>query len=196
MASFWSRFKHRKDIEFFSNILAFLIISNITLYFLQPGMIFIPYGTMNQTPSDWKMDYEDVFLKAQNKEKIHGWYIPKEGAKATLLFFHGNAGNISHRGVSIEIFHEMGLNVFIIDYRGYGKSEGFPDEIHMYEDAMLAWEYLINKKDTSPDRIIIFGRSMGGAVATNLASKVEAGAHIADDDKLRVLLIHLDVLEL
>ena len=99
-----------------------------------------------------------------------------------MLFFHGNGGNISHRGDSIAIFHRLGLNVLIIDYRGYGMSGGFPTEEGVYEDARSAWHYLIDQGGIDQDgidqggfkheKIIIFGRSIGSAVATTLAAEV------------------------
>jgi fermentation-respiration switch protein FrsA (DUF1100 family) len=91
-----------------------------------------------------------------------------------LLFFHGNAGNISHRRDSIEVFHRLGLNVFIIDYRGYGKSKGSPSEQGLYKDADAAWRYLTEERGHTAEQILIFGRSLGGVVAAKLASGVEA----------------------
>ena len=88
------------------------------------------------------------------------------------MFFHGNAGNLSHRLESISIFHDIGLAVFIIDYRGYGRSEGRPTERGTYRDAMAAWNYLVGERRLRPDEIIVFGRSLGGAVAAALAAKV------------------------
>ena len=97
-----------------------------------------------------------------------------------VLFFHGNGGNISHRGDSLKIFHELGLNVLIIDYRGYGLSEGKLSEQGLYLDAQAAWQYLINKRDYKESDIILFGRSLGGTVATQLASQVQPRALIVE----------------
>jgi fermentation-respiration switch protein FrsA (DUF1100 family) len=150
------------------------------LYWQQPGMIFYPVKSMAETPRAWGLEYEDVFLHVEDGVKLHGWYIPTSGAKRTVLFFHGNAGNISHRGDSIEIFHRLGFNVFIFDYRGYGQSEGWPDEKGLYADARAAWRYLIHDKGVVPGNVILFGRSLGGAVAAHLASEVEPGALILE----------------
>jgi fermentation-respiration switch protein FrsA (DUF1100 family) len=106
--------------------------------------------------------------------------MPRHGAKRTLLFFHGNAGNISHRGASVEIFHRLGLNVFIFDYRGYGKSQGKPDENGLYKDARAAWRYLINERGFDQEDIILFGRSIGGAVAADLAAEIQPGELILE----------------
>ncbi len=146
---------------------------NLWMYLQQPGMIFFPYSQLAETPEDWGLDYEQVNLRTPDGLRLHGWYIPYPGAEKTLLFFHGNAGNISHRGDSVAIFHRLGLNVFIFDYRGYGQSEGSPSEQGLYQDARAAWRYLTQDRGVPASHIIIFGRSLGGAVATRLATEVE-----------------------
>lgn len=143
-------------------------------------MIFYPYKTLQASPKDWNMDYEDVALKTADGIQLHGWFIAKPGANKTVLFFHGNAGNISHRRDSIRIFHNIGLNVFIIDYRGYGKSQGSPSEKGLYLDARAAWNYLLEQKKIKSEDIILFGRSLGGAVATQLATQVKPAGLILE----------------
>ena len=162
------------------SILAFVVLLNLIMFFFQPAMLFIPYGNMDATPADWGLEYEDVLLQTDDHIQLHGWYISARNAKRTVLFFHGNAGNISHRGDSIKIFHRLGLNVFIPDYRGYGKGEGSPGETGLYEDARSAWHYLLMQRDLQQENIILFGRSMGGAVATKLAAEVQPGALILE----------------
>jgi len=151
-----------------------LLLLNVWMYFQQPQMIFYPLRELSQNPADWGLDYEDVTLNTVDNVQLHGWYIPQQRSKQVLLFFHGNAGNISHRRDSIELFHRLGLNVFIIDYRGYGKSRGNPDEQGLYRDAAAAWDYLTEEKGIASDHILIFGRSLGGAVAARLAAGVQA----------------------
>ncbi len=151
-----------------------LLMLNGLMYFQQKHMIFYPTSDIYQTPAQWGMDYQDVELQTTDNVRLHGWFIPHPEASHVLLFFHGNAGNISHRGHSIEIFHRLGLSVFIVDYRGYGKSEGSPDEKGLYRDAASAWRYLIDERGYKPEQILIFGRSLGGVVAAKLASEVEA----------------------
>ncbi|MCP4047209.1 MAG: alpha/beta hydrolase, partial [Gammaproteobacteria bacterium] len=112
--------------------------------------------------------------------RLHGWYVPTEQARATVLFLHGNAGNISHRLDSIAIFRELGLDVLIIDYGGYGQSEGKPSEKGTYLDARAAWEYLLSERQLAADEIVIFGRSLGGAVASNLAAQTTPAAVILE----------------
>lgn len=106
--------------------------------------------------------------------------MPHPQAEKTILFFHGNGGNISHRSDSIYIFHKLKLNVFIVDYAGYGQSEGSASENSLYQSADAAWHYLINEKKIKAKDIIIFGRSLGGAVAVDLASHVKAGGLILE----------------
>jgi hypothetical protein len=95
-------------------------------------------------------------------------------ARGVLLFFHGNAGNISHRLDSIAIFNRLGLDVLIVDYRGYGQSTGRPTEAGTYRDAQAAWDYLRQARGVAADRVVIFGRSLGGAVGAWLASQLPA----------------------
>ena len=152
----------------------------ILIYFFQARLVFYPSRTLGQTPADIKLDYEDVFLQGRDAVEIHGWWLPAENARATLLFLHGNAGNISHRLNSLKIFHDLGLATLIIDYRGYGKSRGKPSEQGTYLDAMAAWRYLTEDKDIKPQRIIIFGRSLGGAVAVWLAANTASAGLILE----------------
>lgn len=151
---------------------------NAYLYVQQPNMVFHPLKEVDVTPKDWGLSFENVTLKTTRNEKVAGWYLPHPEAKKTILFFHGNGGNISHRGDSIYIFHKLKLNVLIIDYLGYGESEGSPSEEGLYQSANAAWEYLTNK--TKAKDIVIFGRSLGGAVAVDLASRVKAGGLILE----------------
>ena len=151
-----------------------LLLLNVLMYLQQPHMIFYPMSKLYQTPTDWGFEYEDVALNTVDDVQLHGWYIPNRGSEDVLLFFHGNAGNISHRRESIQVFHRRGLNVLIIDYRGYGQSGGKPSEQGLYQDATAAWRYLTEEKGIDPENVIIFGRSLGGAVAARLAAGVQA----------------------
>jgi len=150
------------------------------VFLLQEKMIFIPSKGLTNMPGHAGLSYEDVYLMTEDKIRIHGWFIPHEKPRATLLFFHGNAGNISHRIESIALFHALRLSVFIIDYRGYGLSEGRASEQGTYRDADAAWDYLVRERAISPDRIIIFGRSLGGGIAGSLAKQVTPGAVILE----------------
>ena len=152
----------------------------LLLFVFQEKMVFFPGKRIGDTPEAAGLHYEDVYLVTDDNITIHGWFVPRPDAKATLLFFHGNAGNLSHRLESISIFHDIGLSVFIIDYRGYGRSGGRPSEQGTYRDAMAAWNYLVDERRVRPDEIIVFGRSLGGAVAAWLAAKVTPAAVILE----------------
>ena len=152
-----------------------LVLFGGWIYYQQPAMVFYPVQTMSEDPSDWGLQYEDVKLSTDDNIRLHGWYISHPDADRVILFFHGNAGNISHRQKSIEIFHNLGLSIFIVNYRGYGKSEGTPSELGFYKDSRVAWNYLLTEKGVNKKNIIIFGRSLGGVVATELASEVQPG---------------------
>jgi len=139
-------------------------------YFFQERLLYFPLGGFSATPAAIGLAYETVSIETEDGVTISGWFIPAaDRACGTLLFFHGNAGNISHRLDSIATFHRLGLNTLIIDYRGYGQSEGKPTEQGTYLDAAAAWRYLVEERQIPPTEIIIFGRSLGGAVAAWLA---------------------------
>ena len=163
-----------------AGLLLSLGLLNALLYFQQPAMVFVPYRALEATPRSWGLEYEDVTFATSDGVRLHGWFIPSPGAQRVLLFFHGNAGNISHRGESIAIFHRLGLNVFIFDYRGYGRSEGAPSEEGLYADALAAWRYLTETRGVQPQDIVGFGRSLGAAVAADLASRESPGALILE----------------
>jgi len=144
----------------------------LMFYLFQDRMVFLsdfPNRALIASPSDFGLDYEDVSLTTSDNERLHGWYIPAVDPRGVLLFFHGNAGNISHRLGSLQIFHDLGLSTFIFDYRGYGQSEGEPSEKGTYLDARAAMEYLRSRPDVDPDRIVYLGHSLGAAVAVELS---------------------------
>lgn len=144
------------------------------LYVFQDRFIYFPELPSRQvttTPADIGLAFEAVRLGTADGETLAGWYIPAPAARGTLLYFHGNGGNIGDRLVQIEVFHRLGLNILIIDYRGYGASSGKPGEEGTYQDALAAWAYLIQEKRHPPDRIVLFGESLGGSIAAWLAAR-------------------------
>ena len=147
------------------------VLLSLLLYIFQPRFIYFPQSKIDFTPDMAGLSFEDIYFKTEDDILLNGWFIPADDARKTLLFFHGNGGNISHRLESMKIFHEMGLSVFIIDYRGYGQSQGTTSEQGTYRDAEAAWQFLTETRGISDEDIIIFGRSMGGAVAIWLAGK-------------------------
>ena len=145
----------------------------LMLYLLQERMVFLPHlpgRALDATPQAIGLDSEDTFIDTADGERLHGWWVPAADARGALLFFHGNAGNISHRLDSIAIFNRLGLDVLIVDYRGYGQSTGNPSEAGTYRDARAAWDWLL-ARSVAPERIVVFGRSLGGAVGAWLAAQ-------------------------
>lgn len=136
--------------------------------------IYFPDRVVQQQPSDIGLQFETVRFQASDGERLFGWYMPHVSARFTVLHFHGNAGNISHRLPLYRRWHAMGLAVFAFDYRGYGNSTGKPDEAGLYDDGRSAWLQLTEKHGMTPNTIIISGRSLGAAVAAKLATEVEA----------------------
>jgi len=130
--------------------------------------------------SNMPLPVQDVWFKAEDGVKLHGWYIPSEEAVATLLFFHGNAGNITHRLENIFFLHHLKLNVFIFDYRGFGRSEGDPDEEGIQLDSQAAYDMVLTQPGVSLSSLFVFGRSLGGAFAAYTASKNPAAGLILE----------------
>lgn len=126
-------------------------------------------------PNKIGLDYESVEILTSDHQTLHGWFVPAAEAKGTVLFFHGNAGNISHRLDYLSMFNQLGYNTLIFDYRGYGQSSGKPSEAGTYQDAVATWHYLTEVKKVSPSSIILFGESLGGAVAAWLAAQKKPG---------------------
>lgn len=144
------------------------------LYLFQARYVYFPGLPSRQvlaTPADIGLAFQAVRLRTVDGEALAGWFIPAPAARGTLLYLHGNGGNIGHRLDQIEMFHRLGLNVFIIDYRGYGASSGKPSEQGTYQDALAAWHYLIQQKHLAPERIVLFGESLGGSIAAWLAAR-------------------------
>lgn len=159
------------------------LLLGVMLFFMQERMVFFPHQPGRQleaTPRDVGLDYVDVNFETADGLTLHGWYIYAHNPRGTVLFLHGNAGNISHRLHSVAIFHALGLNTFIIDYRGYGQSEGKPGEEGTYLDADAAWQHLVTERGEDPARIVVFGRSLGGAIAAWLATKYKPAALIVE----------------
>jgi uncharacterized protein len=138
------------------------------LYFSQNSQVFHPPKGHTDTPKEWGMDYESAILDSEG-HTLTNWWIPGDLDRPVILFFHGNATNISELGDHVKLFRSLGLGVFLLDYRGYGLSDGSPSESGTYADAKAAWQYLTEEKKVSPAQIIFYGHSLGGGVASGLA---------------------------
>ncbi len=148
--------------------------------FMEHSMIYFPFREIDQTPEYLGIKYEDVFLKTADGKTIHGWFVENKGSDKVILYFHGNGGNISHRLHIIKLLHELPVNVFMIDYHGYGRSEGRPSEQNLYLDAKASYDYLITQKKYRPSQIVLMGRSVGGAVAAHLAAQEKVKAVVLE----------------
>lgn len=147
------------------------------LWLKQDSMVYLPPRQLGFSPADLGLEYETAWLPTQDGLRIYGWYVPGPAEKpmpddvgTVLLYFHGNAENVSNLGYSLARWNAVGFETLVIDYRGYGESEGQPSEEGTYLDALAAWEYLM-QRGVPAERIVVWGRSLGGAVASWLASR-------------------------
>jgi uncharacterized protein len=152
----------------------------LMLLLLQSRLVFFPTRAIEATPADAGLAFEDVWLGTDDGLRLHGWWVPAEHAPGAVLFFHGNAGNISHRLGTLDLLHRLGYSTLIIDYRGYGRSEGRPSEHGTYRDAAAAWRHLLEERGIPAERIALFGRSLGGAVAADLAARHRPAALVLE----------------
>jgi uncharacterized protein len=147
---------------------------------LQAKLIYFPSRGYDSTPRGVGLDYESVTLTAADGVRLAAWFVHRSDAKGYIVFCHGNAGNIADRLASLKMLHQIGYATLIIDYRGYGESEGKPSEEGLYMDAEAAWRYLVDDRGIAADRVVLFGRSLGGAVAIELAKRHKPGALVVE----------------
>ncbi len=153
------------------------------LFFFQSHLLYLPNVPSRDvvvTPDDAGLAYDSVTITTGDGVTLDGWFVPARQARGVLLFFHGNAGNISHRLDSLKIFNELGLTTLIFDYRGYGRSEGEPSEEGTYRDAEAAWRFVTEGRHIPPREVVLFGRSLGAAIAADLATRVNPAALIIE----------------
>ena len=165
-------------IILFIAVVIFLLF--LSIRFLEKKSLYFPLRKIESVPQDAGLDYEEVFVTTKDGVQISAWFIPSGEPRATILFSHGNGGNISHRIEKMKILNELNLNIFIFDYRGYGMSKGNPSEEGLYLDAAAAYDCLVNEKKIPARKIIGYGESLGGAVIIDLASKRELGGVIIE----------------
>ncbi|MFH0790963.1 MAG: alpha/beta hydrolase [Candidatus Omnitrophota bacterium] len=165
-----------------------VIIFRIYFIFLEQKGLYHPYKEIPQTPADSGIIYEEVNFKTTDGCLLNGWFVPAKGSKITVLYCHGNAGNIYHRLHKVNFFHGMGVNFFIFDYRGYGKSAGVPSEKGLYKDVQAAYDYIVSRNDVDKDKIVVYGKSLGGPVAADLCLNRKASALILEGSFASVAL--------
>lgn len=151
-------------------VLVFLIGGAFVMFFEDRFIYFPAKEELGKSPG------EDVFLTTSDGVKIHGWHVTHPDAKVSILYFHGNAGHIGDRRGYIDDLRRLPANVFALDYRGYGRSEGKPNEEGLYRDARAAYDWLVQR--TPAQRIVVLGKSLGGGPACEIASTVPVGGLI------------------
>jgi fermentation-respiration switch protein FrsA (DUF1100 family) len=157
------------------------LFSAVYRFLTQSYFVYRPDKEMKRDPFNIRLYFDEIIFKASDGTHLSGWFIPVKNHNGVILVLHGKSGNISTRLAFINYFtRRLGLSTFIIDYRGYGKSEGKPGEEGTYLDSEAAWKYLTEARKIKPGDIIILGRSLGGPIAARLAGKVKARALILE----------------
>jgi pimeloyl-ACP methyl ester carboxylesterase len=147
-----------------------LVAASLVMLAFERRFIYFPARDLPLTPRELGMSFEDVALTAEDGVRLHGWYLPTRGSRLTVLLSHGNAGNIADRlDRALLIQARLGADVFLYDYRGYGRSQGSPDEEGTYRDARAAYAHLTGERHLGAERVVLFGESLGCAVAMQLA---------------------------
>ncbi|MGE5307925.1 MAG: alpha/beta hydrolase [Deltaproteobacteria bacterium] len=157
-----------------------LILGLLVIRQIEDRTIFQPYREIDFKPDEYGMQYQNVWFPSQdNKEFLNGWYLPVKDPKKVVLFCHGNFGNMADRMDKVKFFVDLGCSVFIFDYQGFGMSQGDPNEPGCYKDALGAYDYLIGIGVTA-NQIVVYGESLGGAVAIDLASRRDVSGLIVE----------------
>jgi len=150
-------------------VLVLSFLSGCWNWFIE-SHVFFPDRTIEQTPTDFGLRYEDIWFESGDGVRLHGWLVPAPAPTHLLLFCHGNAGNISHRLDNVKLLHQRGITVFLFDYRGYGRSDGRISEQGFYLDSEAAHQVARRWTEQHKTKLVIFGRSLGGIAATHLGA--------------------------
>jgi fermentation-respiration switch protein FrsA (DUF1100 family) len=146
---------------------------------LESWFLYFPTRTLDAEPRAYGLRADDLELATDDGVRLHGWWLYGRGERV-LVWFHGNAGNISHRLDNAKrLVDRLGLDILLVDYRGYGLSEGRPSEAGLYRDGLAIYDAAV-RRGFSPDRVVLFGRSLGAAVAVEVARKRRAGAVVLE----------------
>ena len=166
----------------FLKFMAFVAVGYIAIvgfvWLVQDSLIYYPQmgREIASTPAAHGVPYDDFTIATEDGEKLNVWWVPAPEARGAVLLFHGNAGNISHRIDYALMFRRLGYSTLLVDYRGYGRSTGKPSEEGTYKDADAAWRWLTQTRGIPQTRIVLFGESLGGGVASWLAAQHEVKA--------------------
>ncbi|MFP4171625.1 MAG: alpha/beta hydrolase [Candidatus Hydrogenedentota bacterium] len=161
----------------------------VLLFFVQEYLIFPGGSSVHTTPDAYGWNYEDVYVTPEEGETTHGWYIEtpaEESARGVILFSTGNGAAIADRMFSIRQFVDLGFDVLIYGYGGFSHSSGQPSERRIYADVQAMWDYLTGERGVSPERIALFGRSLGSGVSVELATREEPRAVILESAFLSI----------
>lgn len=159
-------------------IVALLLLAGCATF--ERRMIFIPSRRLEADPGKLGLTFEEFSLKAADGPLVHGWLIPLSPESPVILLCHGNGGNISHRLEKLKLLRKAGASVALFDYRGYGRSTGTPSEQGTYRDAETVHRWLVEEKKVPASRIVIYGESLGGGVAVELARRRPSGGLVLD----------------
>jgi fermentation-respiration switch protein FrsA (DUF1100 family) len=168
-------------LHYFLILLAGYLFVVLFLRWREPKLLYYPMSHLEEHPDQTGLPYEEVWLTTTDQVHLHAWYVPATNASHTVLFLHGNAGNISHRIEKLQVLHSLGVNTLIVDYRGYGRSRGVPNEPGTYRDAAAAYRHLTEQRRVPPAALIVFGESLGTAVAVELAVTHPVGGVILEE---------------
>ena len=138
-------------------------------HWLADRLVFFPEKTIEFYPGQWDLNFEELMFTSDDGIALHGWFLPGGPPNRTLIYYHGNAGNMGDRLPKLRQLHGIGMNIFIFDYRGYGGSEGSPCLNGVVNDSFAAYRYVLSREDTDPNHIILYGESLGGAMAVQVA---------------------------
>lgn len=156
------------------------LIILILMYLFQSQLLFMPSSDFLQTPESAGLEAEDIWVEASDGVRLHAWYFPHDESDRVIVLSHGNAGNISYRIDIARTLLDAGAAVLMYDYRGYGKSEGRPNEKGLYKDIESFTDYLVQERKYSEQQIFMYGRSLGGAVAAYAATQYDLGGLVLD----------------
>lgn len=169
---------------YFMTILISIIAGYVLLlggmYLFQQKLIFLPSSELIITPEKAGLQAEDIRIETEDGERLHGWFFPNDEAEYVVVLSHGNAGNISNRIDIAKLLQELGVSVVLYDYRGYGQSSGKPNEQGLYVDVKAVVNYLKTERGLSEQQMIMYGRSLGGAVASYAATRFDVSGLVLD----------------
>jgi fermentation-respiration switch protein FrsA (DUF1100 family) len=181
---------------------AALMVVLAVLRTFENRFIFFPprYPEGFPAPGNYPRDLEEIWISTTDGVRLNAWFRPNPASSKVLLWFHGNATNIGRQMGELETYSRLGLGIFALDYRGYGKSEGSPDEAGVYHDAEAAYRYLTEQRRFPPKSIVVYGHSLGGAVAVDLASRHPCGGLIVESSftntgEMARMMFHLPLIE-